>query len=869
MRSAHLSPWVHRFLGVAALAVLLAFPALASDRERTIRSAGASAQVRALAPPAIANATNGVPNPITAGPWTQLGPFNQPGRMNGVVSRILNQPVVDALSDGYGFWRGYALADIDWEEHGRSMSFGLRQGVLKLVFPPVGNYFERLSGECTDGVLRYTDDDGDTWNPVVLNLDGGYDPVPGGGRLLASDLWANVTYLVSRYYDSFAADTFTVLMISYDSGASYDPMYYFAGSPVADAWVSQDGSGQMVIAYSNGIGDDTVLQYASENGWNFQPFANPATTNNEFTYTGLQITAQCQGGQLSRVWVLRGDHLRSTTDLGATWDVVRDAWTPAGPRGLRAAISHPDLLLWTDSEQAALESAGKLYRSADGGTTAQWIENLYAWGDTERPHTLSTNIDVAGWNFTPALGLSERRRDGTSVTHTVPRTAAPHSAEATGFFERFFISSGGGIYLMQPEDTTVTLLTRNISNQQINDVATLRDDLPADTYAATRDNDLLRTYSTPYGCDAYHSVISGLGPSCSDVVTIYQRRADDWSYWSQFDHGLFLLGGGGPFTGTFGEAYFTQYRHHVLVQDPQQWNVAYSGNDFLQRMTYSLATNDITVTPIGGPFQSAYGGIAGFGIAPSDGNRWYLAMRDGTLLWSPDAGVTWNPSAGAAPPVMDELQLSRVKIVVNPDDALEAWCLGRGIVHTSDGGATWTDASSGLPSSQTTVFDAAYDGTALGVFYLATEAGPYRESGGGTFVSTADPALPAVQFRAVEAVPYRGVMRFGTWGAGLWDYTTGNLLDAPVAAARGLELGTRQNPVRAQGQLAYATTREGHVSLELLDVAGRRVATLVDGVRPAGRAAASFDAAGMGAGVYFARLRTAEGTRTAKIVIAR
>lgn len=869
-RSAHLSPWVRPLVRAAAtaFALLLACPASAADRIQTVSSPRATVQARALTAPAGPAATNGYPNPIVAGPWVQLGPFNQPGRMNGVVSRILNQPVVDALSDGYGFWRGYALTDIDWEEHGRSMTFGLEQGILKLVFPPVGNYFERLSGECTDGVLRYTDDDGDTWSPVTLNLDPGYEAVPGGRRLLASDMWSNVTYLVSRYYDSFAADTFCVLSISYDSGASYDPMYYFAGSHVADAWVSQDGSGQIVIAYSNGDWDDTVLQHASENGWNFEAFTNPATTNSEFTYTGLQITAQCQNGQISRVWLLRGDHLRSTTNLGATWDIVRDAWTPAGPRGLRAAVSYPDLLLWTDSEQSDLESIGKLYRSTDGGTTAQWIENLNAWGDTERPHTLSTNIDVCSWNWAPALTQAERRRDGSSVTHTVTRTAAPQAAEGTGFFERFYIASGGGIYLMQPEDTVVTLLTRNIANQQVNDVATLRNDVPAETYAATRDNDLLRTYSMPYGCDAYHSVISSLGPSVSDVVTIYQRRPEDWSYWAQFDHGLFVLGGGGPFTGTFGEAYFTQYRHHVLVQDPQQWNVAYSGNDFLQRMTYSLATNSITVTPLGGPLQATYGGIAGFGIAPSNANRWYLAMRDGTVLWSSNAGASWNNGSGAAPPVMDELQLSRVKIVVNPYDALEAWCIGRGIVHTTNGGATWTDASAGLPSAQTIVFDAAYDGTALNTIYLATEAGPFVGSG-GSFASVGTPSLPAVQFRSVEALPSAGRMRFATWGAGLWDYTTGNVLDAGVAAARTLELAPRQNPVRAQGQLEYATTREGHVTLELLDVAGRRVATLVDGVRPAGRAAASFDAASMGAGVYFARLRTAEGTRTAKVVIAR
>lgn len=309
MRSAHLSPWVLRLAGIVGAAVLLAFPAIASERTRTIPSTRGAIPVHSLAAPAVTTSPNGFPAPITAGPWTQLGPFNQPGRMNGVVSRILNAPVVDALSDGYGFWRGYALTDIDWEEHGRSMNFGLKQGILKLVFPPSDPYFERLSGECTDGVLRYSDDDGDTWSPVTLNLDAEYEAVPGGRRLLASDLWSNVTYLVSRYYDSFAADTFCVLMISYDSGASYDPMYYFAGSHVADAWVSQDGSGQIVIAYSNGDWDDTVLQYASENGWSFEMFTNPATTNNEFTFGGLQITAQCQNGELSRVWVLRGDHL--------------------------------------------------------------------------------------------------------------------------------------------------------------------------------------------------------------------------------------------------------------------------------------------------------------------------------------------------------------------------------------------------------------------------------------------------------------------------------------------------------------------------------------------------------------------------------
>ncbi|MFN8587139.1 MAG: hypothetical protein U0704_04990 [Candidatus Eisenbacteria bacterium] len=872
MRPAHRSPWVRSLVHAAGTAFLLlaAAPALAAPRSHAVAARGHDAVVRERLRPAVPAQAQGIPHPITSGRWTQLGPFNQPGRMNGVVSHILVAPWLDAFSDGYGYWQGYAWTNIDWEDRGRQMGVGIEQGIRKLVFPPVGDYFERLSVECTDGSLRYSDDDGATWSPVQLNLDPSEEPVPGNRRLLASDLWSNVTYLVTRYYDSFAADTFTVLMISYDSGATYDALYDFAGSRYADAWVSQDGSGQIVIAYSADYWDDTTVQSASEDGWSFAPFSNPAATSNEFTYPGLQITAQCQLGVVSRVWVLRGDQLTSTTDDGDTWVDVRDAWVPAGPRGLCASILSTDVLTWTDSETA--EMYGKLYTSTDGGTTAHWIENQYAWGETERPHQVSTNVQSVRWNFAPALTVRERSRDGATLERAVaPRiesAAAPHSASGTGNTEYFYIASGGGIWIMTPGDTTASLLTGDISNQQVNDVATLHQGDPNNTYTATRDNDLLRTYTTPFGCDAYHSVISGIGTSVSDVATAYGRQPDDWSYYAQFAHCMFLFGGGGPFTGVFTEGYTIDVRHRFVTQDPTQWNVAYAGFDHLQRMTYELATNSITVTDVSSPMQATFGGIAGFGLAPSQTNYWYLALHDGTLLWSHDSGTNWYTAIGAAPPVMDPAQLARVKIVVNPEDPFEAWCMGRGIVHTTDGGQSWTDASGGLPSAETIVFDAAYDGTALNRLYLATEAGAYR-AGGGVFVPLQEPGMPVVQFRAVEAVPYLGIMRFGTWGAGLWDYDAANPLAAPPAEAVTLALAPARNPVRGAAQLAYALPRAGQVTLEVLDVAGRRVATLVDGVRPAGRAVAEFDAAGMGAGVWFARLRSADGVRTTKFVVTK
>lgn len=74
------------------------------------------------------------------------------------------------------------------------------------------------------------------------------------------------------------------------------------------------------------------------------------------------------------------------------------------------------------------------------------------------------------------------------------------------------------------------------------------------------------------------------------------------------------------------------------------------------------------------------------------------------------------------------------------------------------------------------------------------------------------------------------------------------------------------NPTAGGVRVAYRLPREGTVALRVYDVLGREVATLVDGVRPAGPATAAWDGtlyggARAGSGVYFVRLvaRLADG----------
>jgi len=79
------------------------------------------------------------------------------------------------------------------------------------------------------------------------------------------------------------------------------------------------------------------------------------------------------------------------------------------------------------------------------------------------------------------------------------------------------------------------------------------------------------------------------------------------------------------------------------------------------------------------------------------------------------------------------------------------------------------------------------------------------------------------------------------------------------------------NPVRDRATLTFALPREGVVRLDVLDVQGRMVRQLVDGVRPAGEQRVTWDgrtsaARGAESGVYFAILRFGEQTLVRRLI---
>jgi hypothetical protein len=95
---------------------------------------------------------------------------------------------------------------------------------------------------------------------------------------------------------------------------------------------------------------------------------------------------------------------------------------------------------------------------------------------------------------------------------------------------------------------------------------------------------------------------------------------------------------------------------------------------------------------------------------------------------------------------------------------------------------------------------------------------------------------------------------------------------SPLASAgEKIETGfaAYPNPFNAATVVSFSIATESDVRLDVYDVMGRRVATLVDDMMPAGEHQVSWDAAGWASGVYFARLSTSAGMMTRKMVLMR
>ena len=97
-------------------------------------------------------------------------------------------------------------------------------------------------------------------------------------------------------------------------------------------------------------------------------------------------------------------------------------------------------------------------------------------------------------------------------------------------------------------------------------------------------------------------------------------------------------------------------------------------------------------------------------------------------------------------------------------------------------------------------------------------------------------------------------------------------VDEPKPKPLPKEFGMSQNypnPFNAQTTIQYALPKDARVKVEIYDILGQRVTTLVDGVIPAGYQRVVWNAAGQPSGVYFYRISTNNENRIGRMLLVR
>ena len=225
------------------------------------------------------------------------------------------------------------------------------------------------------------------------------------------------------------------------------------------------------------------------------------------------------------------------------------------------------------------------------------------------------------------------------------------------------------------------------------------------------------------------------------------------------------------------------------------------------------------------------------------------------------------------------------KVAPHPTDPDRCFALmngmgspGQKVFRSENRGQSWTNISGNLPDVP--LSDLVAHPVEDNTLYLATEFGSYHTTDGGQSWERWNHGMPeaamVTEMTLVDLREERGelLVAAGTYGRGLW------LRNIPVAVSAASEpeaVATRvllrpahPNPASDGTTWSFRLEEASRVSLQIYDLRGRLVDTLVDAVVPAGDHTAPWDARRFASGVYFARLQTGgDAVETRRVVLVK
>ncbi len=690
-------------------------------------------------------------------PAATQGSWDEVGSRNQAGSTVVAVP----SSDDTELYLGSALggvwrANIDGSNW-RAISDQVYGGVNKLLaIPPTSGSQDILLRDAGGGLLR--------------SLDGGQSWSEPSGDALGSTSVKRMLLMRDAQHTILvlARNVGWRLYRSNDRGASFSEVKDLTGY-FPDIWTPRHQLGSIYLL------DDDRLWRSDDLGSTFVSLGARAQFRADDVHLGGHETS---ANQTFSVAVKTGGawELWRTTDAGGSWAYVNDL--PGMWNAFATSTKSPKLVAYGGVE---------LWYSRDEGVS---FDKVNGWGEYYG--------DPAGKLHADIMGLSVVRDDNA----------------VNG--ERWYINCHGGTYVSEDRLRTV----QNLS------LAGLGVSQYYGTLTSRRDPEVLAVGSQDQGYQ--WGKVSDPGGLNGPWANLSQLISGDYGHLTSWD-------GSHDFV-------YSDYPGFVLVQvgekNPSlrtvdfppgfggQW-LPYMTADLTDKKGFYLCGNVLWRYQgnVGGnawtPVQHSVGSfpaqLSAVAFSKLDPQRAWCCTTTGLLYYSTDGGVNWTQSADTGPGAH---YFYGTTIVPSSTKVDEVWVAGSGystagVRFSSDGGVTWRSRARQLPPTLVYCLAEAPDGS--GRMYCGTSSGAWEwDPLTKDWSDILGPDAPVTLYWSVETVPANNLVRFGTYGRGVWDYAADTAGFFPYGELRGepntLSIGANKQPllgttvtVKVSGGLPFAT----------------------------------------------------------------
>lgn len=247
----------------------------------------------------------------------------------------------------------------------------------------------------------------------------------------------------------------------------------------------------------------------------------------------------------------------------------------------------------------------------------------------------------------------------------------------------------------------------------------------------------------------------------------------------------------------------------------------------------------------------------------------YSTFR-GHIFRTTDGGDSWINITGSLP----DRFFSDIAVDPNDDNTVYITFYGFGSGHvykSTDSGDSWNDITGSLPDVPTV--SAIVDPYNSNHVYVGNDLGVYVSTDGGTTWDNFSRGLPtAVIAMDLNITTVNSVIRVATHGNGAYER---KLLSTVVSVTEQnsvviSDFNLEQNypnPFNPNTIIRWGISSDDFVSLKVFDLLGNLVATLVNGVKPAGSYETEFKAGELVSGTYFYKLEAGNFSETKKMIL--